>query len=110
MLPHEMDYLEIPPEERQQAAICEPVGCQRCSGTGYYDRIGVYEIMEITPALRTMISRRCTTDELREQALREGMHTLRQSARRLVLDGTTSLSEMQRISVEDQNRLAEVAP
>lgn len=110
MLPHEMDYLEIPPEKRQQAAICEPVGCQRCSGTGYYDRIGVYEIMEITPALRTMISRRCTTDELREQALREGMHTLRQSARRLVLDGTTSLSEMQRISVEDQNRLAEVAP
>lgn len=104
MLEHEMEYLEIPPAGRRQAAICEPVGCQRCSGTGYFDRIGVYEIMEITPALRTMISRRCSTDELREAALREGMRTLRQSARRLVLDGTTSLSEMQRISVEDQNQ------
>lgn len=105
-----MEYLEIPPEERQQASICEPVGCQRCNGTGYFDRIGIYEIMEITPALRTMISRRCSTDELREAALREGMQTLRQSARRLVLEGTTSLSEMQRISVEDQNQRAEDVP
>lgn len=106
MLEHELEYLEIPPEG-QRASICEPVGCQRCNGTGYFDRIGIYEIMEITPALRTMISRRCSTDELREAALREGMHTLRQSARRLVLEGTTSLSEMQRISVEDQNQRAE---
>lgn len=110
MLEHEMEYLEIPPEERQRASICEPVGCQRCNGTGYFDRIGIYEIMEITPALRTMISRRCSTDELREAALREGMRTLRQSARRLVLEGTTSLSEMQRISVEDQNQRAEDLP
>ena len=110
MLEHEMEYLEIPPAGRQQAVICEPVGCQRCNGTGYFDRIGVYEIMEITPALRTMISRRCSTDELREAALREGMHTLRQSVRRLVLDGTTSLSEMQRISVEDQNQQADGIP
>lgn len=109
MLAHEMDYLELTPEERGRAVIREPVGCQRCNGTGYFDRIGIYEIMEITPGLRSMISRRCSTDELREAALREGMHTLRQSARRLVLEGTTSLSEMQRISVEDQNQQAEDA-
>lgn len=102
LLEHELDYLELSPGE--QAAVCEPVGCQRCGGTGYFDRIGVYEIMEITPGLRAMISRRCSTDELREAALREGMHTLRQSARRLVLNGTTSISEMQRISVEDRDR------
>ena len=77
------------------------MGCQRCAGTGYFDRIGIYEIMEITPRMRTMISHRCDTGALRETAIAEGMHTLRESARRLVLEGTTSISEMQRISVEN---------
>ena len=59
--------------------------------------------MEITTGLRTMIARRCSTDELRQQAIREGMVTMQENARRLVLEGVTSLNEMQRISVEDQN-------
>ena len=101
LLEHELEYLELTPEERESAAVYEPVGCQRCNGTGYYDRIGIYEIMEITPRMRTMISHRCATGELREAAISEGMRTLRQSARRLVLEGTTSISEMQRVSVED---------
>ena len=82
------------------------MGCQRCSGTGYYDRIGVYEIMDISPRLRGMISSQNTADDIREQAIREGMHTLRDSARRLVLEGVTSIREMQRITaskiVEDE--------
>ena len=41
------------------------------------------------------------TDALRRAAMQEGMHTIRENARSLVLDGTTSLSEMQRISMED---------
>ena len=82
--------------------IFEPAGCQRCNGTGYYGRIGVYEIMEITPQLRSMIARRAHTDTLREAAIEEGMMTLKQSARRLVLDGTTSITELHTISVEDQ--------
>ena len=100
LLEHEMEYLELTPQERETAAIYEPVGCQRCNGTGYYDRIGIYEIMEITPPMRTMISHRCPTGELRDAAIAEGMHTLSQSARRLVLEGVTSITEMQRISVE----------
>ena len=100
-LEHELEYLELTPEEKDSAEVYEPVGCQRCAGTGYFDRIGIYEIMEITPRMRTMISHRCDTGTLRETAIAEGMHTLRESARRLVLEGTTSISEMQRISVEN---------
>ena len=103
ILEHEADYLELPPDKRAGVQLWEPVGCQRCGGTGYFERIGVYEIMEITPALRTMIARRCTADELRQAAINEGMHTMRESAKRLVLEGITSLSELQRISVEEQN-------
>ena len=101
LLDHEADYMGLSQAERQGRTICEPVGCQRCNGTGYYGRIGVYEIMEITPNLRAYIARRAPTDALREAAIGEGMLTLKQSVRRLVLDGTTTLMEMQRISVED---------
>jgi len=90
-------------EEARSATVYEPVGCRRCGGTGYYDRIGVYEIMEITPRLRTMIARRCHTGDLRQAAMEEGMQPLGSSVRRLVLEGITSISEMQRISVEDHN-------
>ena len=81
------------------------MGCQRCNGTGFYGRIGVYEIMEITPRLRGLIARRAPTDTLRDAAIEEGMLTLKQSARRLVLDGTTALQEMLSVSVEDLSLL-----
>ena len=77
------------------------MGCQRCNGTGFYDRTGVYEMMEISPEVRHMIARRASTDELRDAAMQGGMRTLHQSARRLVLEGVTTLNEMQRISVSD---------
>ena len=98
---YEADYLELSAEERKTTKVYEACGCQRCNGTGFYGRIGVYEIMEITPALRNLIATRAHTNTLRDEALNEGMFTLRQSVRRLVLDGTTTLSEMHSISVED---------
>ncbi len=103
LMDYEREYLKLTDEEFAEANICESVGCQRCNGTGYYDRIGIFEIMEITPNLRSMISRRSSTAELRDAALEEGMQPLSGAARRLVLSGTTSISEMQRISVEDAN-------
>ena len=80
--------------------IYAPNGCHMCGDTGYYGRIGVYEIMEITPALKRLISTKGTTEELREQAIRDGTHTLRMSASEYVVDGTTSVSEMVKVSFE----------
>ena len=105
IMDYEANYLGLSQKDHQNQLISEPVGCQRCNGTGYYGRIGVYEIMEITPNLRSHIANRASTDALREAAVSEGMLTLKQSVSRLVLDGTTSLAEMQRISVEDQSLL-----
>ena len=105
LLDHEADYLELSPLERKKHTICEPVGCQRCNGTGFFGRIGVYEIMEITPRLRGMIARKAHTDSIREAAIEEGMSTLRQSARRLVLEGTTALTELHAISVESYDEV-----
>lgn len=101
ILEHEAEYLGIEPEVAKDVSLWDPVGCQRCGGTGYYDRIGVFEIMEITPELRTLISRRASSDEIRNVAIAQGMHSMKESARRLVLDGTTCITELQRISVEE---------
>lgn len=104
---YELAYLGLSPEEADSVCVREPVGCQRCNGTGYYDRIGIFEIMEITPALRSLIARGRPTDEIRDTAIAEGMNTLHESALRLVLNGTTSISEMRRISVEDITQQAD---
>ena len=80
--------------------IYAPAGCSLCGETGYYGRIGVYEIMEITPALRRIIADRGTTEQIKEQAIRDGMHTLRMSASEYVIDGITSISEMVKVSFE----------
>ena len=107
VLEHEAAYMGLSQEEYEDISLYEPVGCQRCNGTGYFGRIGVYEIMEITPTIRGYIARRAPTDTIREAAIEEGMLTLKQSVRRLVLDGTTTITEMQRISVEDLNLLGD---
>ena len=80
--------------------VYEPCGCPLCGDTGYYGRVGVYEIMEITPALRKIIAERGTTEQIKTLALNEGMHTLRMSASNYVLDGITTISEMMKVSFE----------
>ena len=77
------------------------MGCPHCADTGYRGRIGVYEIMEITPELKRVISRMDGTEAIKKQALAQGMHTLRMSAAEYVLDGTTTVSEMLRVSFEE---------
>ena len=99
--PREIQYLELSPEEAKEAKIYEPVGCQQCGGRGYYERIGVYEILEITPRMRELIAMGASSGEMRDTAEAEGMQSLRQSARRLVLEGQTTIKEMMRISVEN---------
>ena len=99
--PYEADYLGLSEEERKTQKVYDTVGCQRCNGKGYYGRIGVYEILEVTPTIRNLIAARASTNTLRDTAIEEGMLTLKQAVRRLVLDGTTTLSEMHAISTED---------
>ncbi len=75
--------------------------CVRCGGNGYYGRVGVYEIMPITPKLKKAISRGETADVIESVALQEGMKTLRMGAMDYVLQGITTIEEMKRITYED---------
>ncbi len=80
--------------------LYRPCGCAACNNTGYADRIGVYEIMRLTPELQMAISRRAATQEIKELAMEQGMHTLQMSAARLVREGITSVNEMLHITFE----------
>ena len=91
--------LKIP--ENQEFNLYDPVGCKECGNIGYKGRIGVYEIMPISHKISTMIANKATADEIENQAVREGMTTLRQAAAEYVLQGMTTVSEMQRVAYEE---------
>lgn len=94
----DLEMLMRKPEE--DLTIYEPCGCAKCDGTGFRGRIGVYEIMEVTPQLKHIISKGGEVEAIKAQALKDGMHTLRMSATELVLEGTTSVQEMMRVSFD----------
>ena len=75
-------------------------GCAFCNGTGYRGRIGVYEIMTVSPEVRKVIAAGGGADEIQKVALSEGMTTLRIGAAKLVLQGVTSIAEVERIATE----------
>lgn len=96
----EKAILEIDGEEPVQ--LYRPCGCPQCGNTGYIDRIGIYEIMRITPEVREAISHRKSTQEIARVALAQGMRTLQSSARKLVREGITSVAEMMRATYENE--------
>lgn len=94
----ELELLGLDKDEPVQ--LYRAAGCPHCSNTGYIERIGIYEIMKITPELKTAISHRATTQEINRIALEQGMNTLRMSAARMVKEGITSVTEMLHITFD----------
>ena len=94
----ELRLLKQSPEA--QTEVYEPGGCNFCNNTGYFGRIGVFEIMEVDDTIRQLITENASTEELSRAAKAAGMHTLRENAIRYVLDGTTSIEEMLKASYE----------
>ena len=94
----ELELLQMEPDA--DVTIYEPCGCPRCDGAGFRGRIGVYEIMEVTQSLKSIISKNGSAEDIKKKALEEGMSTLRMSATRYVLEGITSVQEMMRVSFD----------
>jgi len=69
-------------------------GCDTCSGTGYKGRAGLYEVMAMSPELRRMILRGASVSDMQEQAVTEGMLTLRMDGMKKVERGVTTLEEV----------------
>ncbi len=71
-------------------------GCDRCRNTGYLGRTAIYELLEVTPALREQLGRGITSTQIEQQAILDGMATLRENAIYLAKSGKTSIAELQR--------------
>ena len=94
----EKALLGVPLDE--ELTLYTPGGCRLCDDTGYFGRIGVYEIMEITPSIRRAVTAKESTEIIRDLGIAQGMSTLKTSAIEYVLEGVTTISEMLKIAVE----------
>ena len=76
-------------------------GCRNCSETGFKGRIAVYEVMELREELKEFVLNGASALELKREAMRLGMKTLRQSAFEMMGQGVTTLGEVLRVSTAD---------
>jgi type IV pilus assembly protein PilB len=92
--PEELAVLGMRPEEVKGITFFKGAGCDSCNGTGYKGRAGLYEVMALSPELRRMILRGASTAEMQEQAVKEGMLTLRMDGIEKIKKGITTLEEV----------------
>jgi type IV pilus assembly protein PilB len=94
-----LEQIGFTPEEARGVKAYRGKGCEKCNGTGYKGRVGLYEVMEITDELRELVLVGASALELRRKAVEEGMITLRGSGLRKIKDGVTSVEEVLRETV-----------
>jgi type IV pilus assembly protein PilB len=75
----------------------EPAGCRRCGGSGYRGRLGLYEVMSVSPEIQTLALQRAPAEAIRDVAVREGMRRLRDDGLEKVRQGRTSIAEIARV-------------
>jgi type IV pilus assembly protein PilB len=92
----------ISPASAQKITVYKGKGCTTCSNTGYKGRVAIYEVLEVTPAIKEILLRMGSSDEIKRQAIKDGMKTLRMCALTKVAQGLTSLEEAIANSASDK--------
>ncbi len=77
-------------------------GCAKCDGTGYRGRIGIFETMDMTPQMRSLIASKASTGQVRKLSIEQGTHTLLYGYKKLVRDGITSMFELHRAEYSEE--------
>ncbi len=86
-------------EIRAGLRVFGPVGCKQCND-GYKGRVGIYQVLPVTEAIGRIILAGGNAVQIEEQAIKDGVWTLRRSALHKVKDGVTSLEEINRVTIE----------
>jgi len=94
--------LGIAPDEVKSFPTYKGKGCPICNNTGYKGRIGLYEVMSMKEELKELILSRASTSEIKKEAIRLGMKTLRQSGINKIKEGLTTIEEVFRSTMEDR--------
>ncbi|MGH8372151.1 MAG: GspE/PulE family protein, partial [Gammaproteobacteria bacterium] len=107
LCPHCRKQTELPDEQwqalvapwkaRKPAHVYMAVGCLECRNTGYKGRIGIYEMLNLSPKLKQLLTDHFEDDALRQAAIREGMKPLRLRGAQKVAEGVTTIEEVLRV-------------
>ncbi len=102
--PHCKAKIDVPPnaleeigfnkEEAKTISVYKGKGCEHCNNTGYKGRIAIYEVMPISDKIKEMILHEASVNEIKQQAIKEGMSTLRMSGLKKIKEGVTTIEEV----------------
>ena len=100
--PEELSEMQLaeqgfPAEELSTIKLFKPVGCEHCTG-GYKGRVGIYEVIKISPAISSIIMEGGNSLDIAKQCQIEGYNNLRQSGLEKAMSGMTSLAEINRVT------------
>jgi type IV pilus assembly protein PilB len=99
--PQSLVDLGVPPDKAAKVTVYKGTGCRNCNDTGYKGRVALYEVMVLNDELKDFILQGVSSVELKREAVRLGMKTLRQAALTKLLDGVTTIDEVVRNSAAD---------
>jgi type II secretory ATPase GspE/PulE/Tfp pilus assembly ATPase PilB-like protein/GAF domain-containing protein len=94
------EWVKLFGDEKKQFTIYTPVGCEKCSGTGYRGRVGLHELLIGTDPVKRAIQEHARVAELLAIALEEGMHTLKQDGMEKVLQGITDMHQVRAVCIK----------
>jgi type IV pilus assembly protein PilB len=89
------------PDEAETIKLMKGRGCSFCNNTGYKGRVGLFEVMQITPDIRQLILQKAQSKDIKRKAMEQGMITLRRSGLTKVKSGITTIDEVVRDTVRD---------
>jgi type IV pilus assembly protein PilB len=97
-----VDSLKLNLEGTKKPLIFHGKGCPNCFNLGYSGRVGIAEVLMLSPTIRDLILSRAQEHIIKLQARKEGMRTLREEGLKAVLEGSTSLEEVLRVTAPDE--------
>lgn len=97
-----IDTLKLNLEGPKKPVFYKGKGCKQCFNSGYSGRVGISEILILTPAIRELVLKQAQEHTLKQQARKEGMRTLREEGVKAVLEGQTTLEEILRVTAPDE--------
>lgn len=89
------------PASAEKLKVYHGAGCEVCGGTGYKGRVAIYEVMDVTSKVKDLILKNASADEMKAQAIKEGMKSLRMCALTKVAQGLTTIEEALANSASD---------
>ena len=89
-----VEILDVDPLEIADKDFFYGEGCPQCSSTGYRGRVGLFEMIVVSDAIRELINERAPTLAIKQKALEQGMRSLRDDGLRAIFDGNTTIEEI----------------